>query len=136
MPFHPAPLNVVAADQVVEPLPKIGVLHFLLVGSPPAVALPIVNPLCDSVANIRAVSMNDDGTGALQRGKCGNHGGEFHLIVGRELFAAKKLKLVFAPDQKGPPAAHARILLAGAVGPNFKCAFFCRHESLISVFRS
>ena len=53
------------APRRVEPLPELDILHRLLVGGAPAVALPAVDPLRDAVAQILAVGVKvDRGTAA------------------------------------------------------------------------
>src|SRR6516162_10124392 len=61
MPFDPVRLR--GLDQL---LPQLGILDRLLVRGAPAVALPVVDPARDSIADVDAVRMEKDPAGALQ----------------------------------------------------------------------
>ena len=50
MALDPVPADLVAMERRIEPLPEFDVLHRLLVGGLPAIALPAVDPFGDAVA--------------------------------------------------------------------------------------
>ena len=55
--LDPVPAHLVRLQRGVEPLPQLGILHRLLVGGAPAVALPAVDPAGDALAHILAVGV-------------------------------------------------------------------------------
>src|SRR5215470_17832952 len=60
VPLDPQPCHLVAPGSSFEPLPKVGVLHRLFIGRPPAIALPFRQPRGDSAAQVDAVGMQPD----------------------------------------------------------------------------
>src|SRR5947209_20068075 len=89
--LDPVPLDPVAGGGVEQLLPQLGVLDGLLVGGPPAVALPIVDPPRDPVADIDAVGVEPDAAWALQGLETPDCGQELHSVVGGQRLAPKQL---------------------------------------------
>src|SRR5262245_51951443 len=116
MAAHPVPLHPVGAERGLEAPPQVFVLHRLLVGGTPAIALPLVDPLHDAVAQVLAVGVNVDDartTERLERRSCGR---QLHAIVGGERLATFEFLIVTAGERDRGPAARALIRRAGAVG--------------------
>ena len=55
MAFYPVPGDLVALAFFVETLPEIGIFYRLFISGLPASLLPVVDPLCDPLADILAV---------------------------------------------------------------------------------
>src|SRR5258708_13328433 len=103
------PAHTTACQQRVEPLPKIDVLDRLAVCGAPAVALPLVDPRENAVAQVLAVGVNVHETGALecfQRRDCGH---QFHAVVSGVSLAALHLLLLIAKAEDAPPSARPPI---------------------------
>src|SRR4051812_3408077 len=66
VPLDPAPVDPVRGGGRDQLLPQLGILNRLPVRGPPAVALPIVDPTRDSVADVDAVGMQLHPAGALE----------------------------------------------------------------------
>lgn len=79
-----------------------------------------MNPPCNTVFNVAAVKMNDDGTRPFNRRECTNDSCQLHLVVGRKRAAAIELQSVLTPDEPGSPTPYAGIFFAGPISPNFK----------------
>src|SRR5262249_46143355 len=118
MALDPMPAYLMALQSEIEALPQIGILHWLLLGRFPAVALPAMDPLADAVPQILPVGWQFDGGRPGQRFERHDRGGQLHAVVGGERFTARQLLLMPAIAQDGPPAARTRIARAGAVGVN------------------
>ena len=114
--FDPVPFDSVRRCGGDELLPKLGILDRLLVGGAPAVPLPIVDPLCDAVANVNAVGVKLDPARPFQRFEPTDRGKQLHAIIGRQGLATGELTLLAAHAQENPPATRARVAAAGAVG--------------------
>ena len=99
-----------------EPLPEVDVLHRLLVGGAPAVALPARDPGMMPSAQILAVGVEIDAARPLERFERGDRGHQLHAVVGGLRLAAFEFLLAIAEGQDRAPAARARIARAGAVG--------------------
>jgi hypothetical protein len=67
MAAHPVPAYVVPRQREIEPLPEVGILHRLLVRRTPAIALPVVDPLRDPLADILRIRMQIDAAWTFQR---------------------------------------------------------------------
>jgi hypothetical protein len=117
--LDPVPADVVLAERCIEPFPEIHVLHRLLVGGPPAVAFPAVDPLRDAVMHIFAVGVQFDRAWLLQCLERGNRRHQLHAVVGGMSLAAAQLLLVIAKGQDRAPAARTRIARAGAIGVDY-----------------
>ena len=116
MALDPVPFDSVGGAGGDQLLPQLGILHRLLVGGAPAVALPVVDPARDPVADIDAVGVKLD---AARPGKClepFDRGDQFHAIVGGQRLAARQLALLVALPKQNAPAAGPRIAAAGAIG--------------------
>ena len=62
MSLQPMPFDMVLVAKRIEFLPKLGVLDGFLVGGPPAVLFPAVNPPRDAVFELyRSVVRSDEG---------------------------------------------------------------------------
>src|SRR5258708_20245971 len=110
------PAHTTACQQRVEPLPKIDVLDRLAVCGAPAVALPLVDPRENAVAQVLAVGVNVHETGALecfQRRDCGH---QIHAVVRGVSLASLQRLLLIAKGEDGPPSARPRIAGASAIG--------------------
>ena len=55
--LDPVPFDIVSGGDFVQALPEVGVLHRFLVGGPPAVPLPAVDPQGDTVTNNCGLSL-------------------------------------------------------------------------------
>ena len=107
MAAHPVPAHLMLVDRGIETLPQIVVLHRLAVGGFPAVALPLVDPAHDAVAQVLAVGVNVDHARPLERFQRRDRRHQLHAVVGRERLAALELLLVIAeiriaPQPPGP----------------------------------
>src|SRR6267142_6788741 len=125
MALHPMPAHAMLRQRRIEPLPQIDILDRFLVGGAPAVALPLVDPRHDAVAQILAVGVNIDETRPLERFERCDRGHQFHAIVGGVRFAALQLLLTVAEGEDRAPAARTRIARAGptGVGDNVRPAY-------------
>src|SRR5262245_66584835 len=63
MAAHPMPADSMTFQQGIEPLPEIDIPDRLPIGGAPAVALPLVDPRQDTIAQILAGGVNVDETG-------------------------------------------------------------------------
>ena len=113
---YPVPAHAVTCQQRIEPLPKIDVPDWLAICSAPAVALPLVDPCENAVAQVLAVGVNVHETGALECFQRRDRGHQFHAVVGRVSLAALQLLLAIAEGEDGAPSARPRIAGAGAIG--------------------
>src|SRR3954451_12374648 len=82
MALDPAPVDSVRGRSLDQLLPQLGILDRLLIGGPPAVSLPVVDPSGDSVADVDAVGMQPDPARALQRFQPPDRGEQLHSVVG------------------------------------------------------
>ena len=64
--LDPMPAHVVLPERRIEPFPEVDVLHRLLVGGLPAVALPAVDPFRNAIMDVFAVSVQLDRAGFLR----------------------------------------------------------------------
>ena len=127
--FHPMPFDSVRCGGLDEVLPKIGILHRLLVRRLPTVALPIVDPLGDSVANVVAVRVEGDAAGPLQRLEGLDRCKELHLVIGGKRLTAHQFPFLVTHAQQGRPAAGTGITAASAVGKNLDFGQFLQATS-------
>src|SRR5262249_52978954 len=81
-----------------------------------AVALPLIDPGGDAVAQILAVGVDIDQAGPLERLERGNRCQQLHAIVGRVRLAAFQFLAVIAERENRPPSARTGIAGASAVG--------------------
>src|SRR3954469_7833949 len=116
MAFDPAPFDPVALGGRDQLLPQLRILDRLLVRRAPAIALPVVNPARDPIADILAVGMKLDAARPFQGLERLDRRHQLHAVVGRERLAARDLPLLFTHAQECRPAARARVPAAGAVG--------------------
>src|SRR6185369_2408029 len=114
--FHPVPAHLMGPKRGVEPLPQIDVFHWALVGGAPAVALPVVDPTHDAIAQVLAVGVDVDRTRPLERLQRRDRRHQLHAIVGGMLFPAHQLFRLIAERENRAPAAGTGITRAGAVG--------------------
>src|SRR5262249_5226409 len=86
-------------------MPKIDVPHRLSMGGAPAVALPLVDPRQDAVAQVLAVGVNVDETGPLERFERRDRRHQFHAVVGGVSLATLQFLPVIAEgeDRAQPP---------------------------------
>src|SRR5690349_5220461 len=103
--LDPVPADLVRLQRGVETLPELDILHRLLVGGAPAVALPAVDPAGDALPDILAVGVEIDGARLLQRLERGDRRHQFHLVVGGVTLAAVQLFFLVAELQDRAPAA-------------------------------
>src|SRR5581483_10866892 len=96
----------------------LGILHRLLVGGLPAVALPAMNPLRDSILEIVRIGVNLDGAGTVQRLERADRRGELHAVVGGDRLAAGELLAPAIEFEDRSPPAGPRVSRTGAVGVN------------------
>src|SRR6476646_3547927 len=115
MAFDPMPLDPVRRARLDQLLPKLRILNRLLVRRAPAVALPIMDPSRDSVADIDAVGVQLDPARPLQRLEPLNRSHQLHSVVGREGLSARQLALLLSHAQKHAPAAWTGVAAARAV---------------------
>src|SRR5579884_187047 len=113
--LHPMPFDAVRRDGFEQLLPQLGVLDRLLIRRAPAVALPVVDPAGDSVANILAVCVEMDSARPFQRLEALYGGEQLHPVVGRQRLATRYLALLVGHPQQRGPAAGAGIAAASAV---------------------
>jgi hypothetical protein len=99
VPLDPAPLNAVFAGEFIEALPEVGVLHRLLVGGTPAVALPVVNPFADAFLQVLRIGVKTHAGWPLEGLQGTNRGGHFHTVVG-----GVRLRRPRVPSRVRPPA--------------------------------
>src|SRR5262249_15559732 len=116
MAAQPVPPHATPPRERVEALPEIDVLDRLLVGGAPAVALPLIDPRHDAVAQILAVGVDVDEAGALERLERGDRRHQLHAVVGGVGLATLQLLDVIAEGEDRAPAAGTGIARAGAVG--------------------
>src|SRR5262249_9106705 len=116
MAAYPMPAHAMTCQQRIEPLPKIDVPDRLSVRSAPAVALPLIDPRQNAVAQILAVGVDIDETRPLQRFERGDRRHQFHAVVGGVRLAALELLFVIAEGEDRAPAARPRIAGAGTIG--------------------
>ncbi len=114
--FDPAPLDFMRRGGFNQLLPKLGIFDRLFVRSAPAVALPIVDPARDAVANVDTVCVNSYPTGSLQCLQSHDGREQLHAVVGRQGFAPRELAFLVAAAQQGRPAAGTRVAATGPVG--------------------
>ena len=105
-----------ARARLVEALPQLGVLHRLLVGGPPAVPLPAVDPGGDAVLHVLAVGVQLDAARPLQRFERRDRRHQLHAVVGGRRLRRRRSPCGVAVAQDRAPAAGAGIARAGAVG--------------------
>ena len=129
MALDPAPLNAVPrlADEVIELLPKLDVLHRLLARRAPALGFPAMDPFSNALAHVLAVQVQRDGAGALQGREGLDHGLHLYAVIGRVQGPAPQLFFNAAGAQQHAPAPGPRDALAGAVGVNLN---FVQTQSL------
>src|SRR5690242_11287945 len=114
--LHPMPFDAVRSARFDQLLPQLGVLDRLFVGGPPAIALPVVDPPRDAVANVNTVGMELHTAGTLESLESTDCGQQFHAVVGRQRFAAGQLALLVAHAQKRRPTARTGVSAARSVG--------------------
>ena len=115
VPFHPMPRNFVARSLRIESFPQLAIAHRLFRSSQPAATLPAAQPLCNSVFDIRGISMQLDPTAFPERFKGANSRRQLHPIVRRLCLAAAQLPLDFTELQQYTPATGTGITTAGAI---------------------
>src|SRR5690606_15793283 len=103
--LHTFPLDLMDAGGLLQRLPQLGVLHRLLGGGFPAVALPVEHPLGDAVAHVNAVGRQDDMAGALEGAQRLDGRHQLHAVVGGVGLAAVNFLGVAAGAQDRAPAA-------------------------------
>src|SRR5262245_23871693 len=113
--LDPVPLDAVRAVQGVELLPEVDVLHRLLVGGAPALALPGADPLRDALLHVLRVRVDAHAARPPERLERADHRGELHAVVGGGALAAEHFPLRAVQPDDGAPAARPRIAAAGAV---------------------
>ena len=104
--------------RLIQRLPEIDILHRLLVGGLPAIALPAMHPALDAVFHILAVGMQIDLAGTVERVQCLDGRRQLHLVIGGQRLAALELLAVLPELQNGAPAAGAGISGTGPVSMN------------------
>ncbi len=116
--LHPVPGDVMRREGRIQPLPQLHILHRLLVGGFPAIALPAVNPLGDAVFDVGRVHMHLHLAGPLEGFKRRDGAHEFHAVVGGLGFAAGKFLARAVEGKNGAPAAGAGISRTRAIRMN------------------
>src|SRR5436190_7935738 len=109
------PLYLMFGGERIEFAPEVVVLHRLLVGRLPALALPGVDPLRDSLLDVDGIGVEPHVARALQRFERADDGGELHAVVGRRGVAAPELLLLALVAHQRAPAARTRIAATRAV---------------------
>src|SRR5690606_19538723 len=104
-----------AAASFVKRLPEFDILHRLLVGRLPAVALPGLDPASDALAQIIAVGVEVDGAGPLECVERFDRGRQLHAVVGGSGLAARRLLHRAVVAQHRAPDAGPRIARAGPI---------------------
>src|SRR5690349_5194140 len=99
-------------------LPQLRILDRLLVGSPPAIAQPAVDPLGNAVADIIAVGVKLDPAWLGESVEALDRRLELHPVVGCQRLAADDFLLPAAGANQRRPSAWAGISPAGTVGEN------------------
>lgn len=115
MTLGPLPVGLVSVYQAVEQHPEILVGYWLFIGFLPAVALPTVNPFCNSILDVFGIGDDFDGAGFLQTLQAFNSRGELHAVVGRMRATAEHLAPILAIAENASPSSFAWITLAGAI---------------------
>ena len=116
--LDPVPAHLMLVQRGVQPLPEVDILDRLLVGGPPAVPLPAMDPAGDALMDILAVGVEIDGARLLQGFQRRDRRHQFHAVVGGMRLAALQFFFDLAEFQDRAPAARPRIARAGAVGVN------------------
>src|SRR3954447_23909809 len=78
--LDPVPFDAMARRGRDQLLPQIGILDRLLVGSAPAVPLPVVNPTGNAVADVDAVGVELHAARAFQRFKPFDRRHQLHAV--------------------------------------------------------
>src|SRR4029079_4994613 len=81
MTLDPVPFDSVGGGGGNQLLPQLGLLNRLLVGGAPAVALPVVDPASDPVADVDAVGVKLDSARPGQCLEAFDRGDQLHAIV-------------------------------------------------------
>src|SRR5258708_10173680 len=115
MAFTAAPPPGAPTTNRLEPLPQVNILDRLLVGGAPAVALPLIGPGHDAVAEILAVGVQIDQAGPLERLERRDRGHQLHAVVGGVGLAALELLDPIPERQDRAPAARPGIAGAGPI---------------------
>ena len=107
--LDPVPAHVMRLQRIVEPLPEVSVLHWLLIGGTPTVPLPVVNPAGDALPYVLAVGGEIDKRRTLQRLQRRDRRQQLHPVVGGMRFATFQFFLDLTEPQDGAPAAGTRV---------------------------
>src|SRR5690348_5698749 len=91
VPLDPQPGHLMARGGSLEPLPKVGVFHWLLIRGPPAIALPFRQPRGDSAAQVDTIGMQPHRCRPAQALERLNRGHQLHAVVSRTRLAAADL---------------------------------------------
>src|SRR5690606_11819641 len=119
MALDPMPLDLVALAGLIQRLPKLDILDWLVCSRLPAVLLPAVDPARNPVAHVIAVGIEVHLARFLQRVQRFRGGLQLHAIVGRGRLATLQLFLGAVETQHGAPAAWSRVTGTCTIRINF-----------------
>jgi hypothetical protein len=114
--LYPMPFDPMGRGGVDQFLPKLGILDRLLVGRPPSVLPPFVDPAGDPVADVIAVGVKLDPARLGKRLEPFDRSNKLHAIIGRQGLAAGDFAFLVAHSKERGPAPGTGVSAARTVG--------------------
>jgi len=115
VPFDPVRRDCMGLSQLSKWFPQILIFHRFFSSVFPVFRDPSVHPLCQSIGDILAVSMNCDRRSKVDGFKCTKDCGDFHALVGGVDFPPASNDLFISTSQNICPSARSGITKASTI---------------------